>query len=271
MNLSTRAIAKPLSLLFCSALLACLAGDLSADSPHWHQPDYIINSFLSVAMQNEHGPSDGRLHKWQVPISYQIEDRTGDQQLHKRLVYQQFQHLSAITGLEIVPASSATGFNVRIIFSSEEQLYNELSRDLGLSNEALRKQISHGSVCIARFKTNQHSAIESAVVIIPVDRARAHGKLLACIVEELTQILGMPNDSTEVYPSIFNDYSFNDFLTGLDYILLKLLYSPELTTGMDTDQVRQKLQTMIQKAGVAAQLLQADRLVRQQGLETLLD
>lgn len=264
-------MAKPLSFLLCPALAACLAVNLSAASPHWQQTNYIINSFLSVAMKNEHGPSDGRLHKWQVPVRYQIEDRTGDQALHKRLVDIQFQHLSAITGLEIISASSDTDFNVRIIFSSEKQLYNELSRDLGLNNEALRKQISHGSVCIARIKTNQHSAIDNAVVIIPVDRARAHGKLLACIVEELTQILGMPNDSAEVYPSIFNDHSFNDFLTGLDYILLKLLYSPELKTGMDTNQVRQKLQTMSQKAGFAKQLLQADRLVRQQGLETLLD
>ena len=82
------------------------------------------------------------------------------------------------------------------------------------------------------------SAAARMVVIIPVDRARARGKLPACVVEELTQVLGLPNDSEKVFPSVFNDRSIDDFLTGLDVLLLKMLYDPRIKPGMDETTVR---------------------------------
>ena len=92
------------------------------------------------------------------------------------------------------------------------------------------------SVCLGQFTTTTQGAIRKATVIIPVDRARARGKLISCIVEELTQVMGLPNDSLDVYPSIFNDQSIYMLLTGLDYLLLKILYDPRLIPGMDRSQ-----------------------------------
>jgi len=64
------------------------------------------------------------------------------------------------------------------------------------------------------------------------------GLLVACIVEETTQIMGLPNDSDWVFPSIANDKSKIELLTGLDYILLKLLYSKELSPGMKANEIQ---------------------------------
>jgi hypothetical protein len=51
------------------------------------------------------------------------------------------------------------------------------------------------------FKHNKQSELISVLVIIPVDHAMSHGLLPACVIEELTQAMGLPNDSDWVIPS----------------------------------------------------------------------
>ena len=54
----------------------------------------------------------------------------------------------------------------------------------------------------------------------------------ACVVEELTQVLGLPNDSNAVQPSIFNDQSRFFELTEHDRLLVRILYDNRITPGM---------------------------------------
>ncbi len=67
---------------------------------------------------------------------------------------------------------------------------------------------------------------------------------MSCIVEELTQVMGLPNDSVKVFPSVFNDLSTDAYLSGLDYLLLKMLYDSRVKTGMDEKAARSILQTI---------------------------
>ena len=60
--------------------------------------------------------------------------------------------------------------------------------------------------------------------------------LKSCIVEETTQVMGLPNDSSDVRPSIFNDRGGLDDLSGQDVLLLRLLYDPRLKAGMTRDE-----------------------------------
>ena len=54
----------------------------------------------------------------------------------------------------------------------------------------------------------------------------------------MTQGLGLGNDSPQARPSIFNDDDEFALLTTHDEMLLKLLYDPKVTPGMDVDEVR---------------------------------
>jgi hypothetical protein len=126
-----------------------------------------------------------------------------------------------------------------------------------------RERFHREAVCLGVLSTSRRSGrITRAVVIIPVDRARARGKLPACVVEELTQVLGLPNDSEKVFPSVFNDRSIDDFLTGLDVLLLKMLYDPRIKPGMDlatTRPLAQQIATELIRAGGIVQAEQAAR------------
>ena len=242
-----------------------------AEPAHWQSPKYISDSFIEIALHNEYSTTISRLRKWQKPIYYSVEHRTGDKKLHQQIVDLHLSHLSIITGLTISPSTSTKRPNLKIIFSTELQLEQELKHDFLLENSHQVSQLTRNSICLAHFSTAADNSIESAIVIIPVDRARAHAKLLSCVVEELTQILGLPNDSDKVFPSIFNDKSHDDYLAGLDYLLLTLLYDKRLQAGLNQVQVKQKLQQIIQEPAFKQKIEQAEKTVNQQGLSQLLN
>ena len=53
----------------------------------------------------------------------------------------------------------------------------------------------------------------------------------ACLLEEMTQTLGLHNDSDLIKPSIFNNRSQPTRLNRTDKILLRALYDPRLAAG----------------------------------------
>jgi len=91
-------------------------------------------------------------------------------------------------------------------------------------------------LCFGIYSVNGGSEIKRAIIGIPTDRATSMGKLPACIVEEMTQVLGLPNDSDDISPSIFNDHSIDDALTALDRMLVRILYDPTIYVGMPRDE-----------------------------------
>jgi len=238
---------------------------------HWQSTDYIIDSFVDIALNNEYSAQASTLRKWTTPIHYQIIHRTADQTLHEKLTQTHLTHLAQITGLLITPATENMTPNLKIIFSSELSLQYELHHDFLLNNQQQVEMLARNGVCLGNFSIDANNAITQAIVIIPVDRARAHAKLLSCIVEELTQILGLPNDSDNVFPSIFNDKSTDDYLSGLDFILLKALYHPELHSGMNSQQVAKILKQLLNSNEFKQLIIHADQTAKQTGLYPLLN
>ena len=58
----------------------------------------------------------------------------------------------------------------------------------------------------------------------------------SCLQEEITQSLGLTNDSDRARPSIFNDDQEFAVVTEHDEMLLRLLYDPRLRTGMSAQE-----------------------------------
>ena len=71
----------------------------------------------------------------------------------------------------------------------------------------------------------------------------------ACVVEELTQILGLPNDSATVEASIFNDHSQYFELTKNDRMLVQVLYHPRITFAMPRQQALRLARTITLERG----------------------
>jgi hypothetical protein len=244
-------------------LVSCLiaaASPARADAPaHWKSVDYLVDSFIDIALGNEYEAKPGQLRKWTTPIRYALIHRVGDRNLHERLVATQMSHLAELSGLDIGPAATAESANFLIVLSGEALLQDDLQRYFGWKSAAQRDKFFRETVCLGVMRARRGQVVRG-VVIIPVDRARGRGKLVACVVEELTQLLGLPNDSDLVFPSIFNDRSTDEFLSPLDIVLLRMLYDPRLKTGMNAASVRplaRQIATDLIRAGGIAQAEQA--------------
>ncbi|BBP42738.1 DUF2927 domain-containing protein [Thiosulfativibrio zosterae] len=229
----------PLSLALFSGI--CQANALT----DWQDPEYIQRAFNEVALKNEYQKTDLRIVKWQVPIIYQLsyEHLQGPIPLIEEMAQVQMNHLASITNHAIKQSHLKDKPNFRIILTKDAYFKTTIEKWAGSKMGYLAKE----SNCIASFKRNQHHEIIQASVVIPVDHAMSRGLLPACIVEETTQALGLPNDSDWVNPSIANDASKLDYLTGLDYVMLKLLYDPAIKAGMSFSQSQPILKASIQK------------------------
>ena len=194
--------------------------------------DRLIRNFDLVAFHNEHSSGIARyLRKWVNPIRVYLDSRAGDAGEQRRLTKRHLRHLAKLTGHDISMVEEPADANVIAVFENEGGLSRVFQEYFPAAPEM--EALMNKSVCLGRYTTNGRSEIIRAVVIIPPDRAAARGKLLHCIIEELTQTLGLPNDSDEVAPSIFNDRSQYRDLTGHDMILVRLLYDRRLYAGME--------------------------------------
>ena len=72
--------------------------------------------------------------------------------------------------------------------------------------------------------------LERAFIV--VNSEREPRDIEHCLLEELTQSLGLPNDTDLVRPSIFSDHDRLTSLSPTDEILVRTLYSKRLQPGM---------------------------------------
>jgi len=231
-----------------------------ASSTHWQQPAFLLQSFEEVALGSEDGRAKPIVHKWLRPVKVYVDHQVGDVQLHDRMLNAHIRHLKLISGHNIQRVSSAHLANVRVLFTQEQQLY-EMA--LKYSGKPTAKQTSN-AVCLAGVRGKKSGEIVAATIYIPVDRARQRGKLVACIVEELTQVLGLPRDSDKVFPSIFNDHSTDNLLSGLDDLLLRILFDQRIQPGMDRSALRQQVPLIIKDLQSQGMIQTAEQRVRQQ-------
>lgn len=225
-----------------------------------------MRSFLEVALKNEFNTRKDHLKKWQQPIRVHMIYEYPEAEKYQHLVNKHLLHLHEITQHPVYRARSASLANLKIILTTEkrwEQVYLK-------KYDANAQQQLMTSVCMGNMRIGADNAIVGGTVVIPVDKAIRHRKLVTCVVEELTQVMGLPNDSVLVYPSIFNDKTPNDLLTGLDYLLLKLLYQPALKTNMGESQIRKIALPILQAWQARGRIASAAQTVRQGQLYSLL-
>ncbi|QXB29038.1 DUF2927 domain-containing protein [Aeromonas sp. FDAARGOS 1405] len=247
------------------ALLLLLAGHSARADERWQSDSYLTESFMAIAMEREYGEArQTRFARWQQPIRLQLVNESGDNPLQADVVKVQAAHLARITGHPISMVTAKP--NLTLIMTDYSKMKSWANRTMG-GDPSVGMALKEG-LCLANFATNAKHEISRATIIIPVDYSRAKGRFLDCVVEEFTQVMGLPNDSDKVFPSIFNDNSIDSFLTGLDYVLLKMAYHPALKAGMSSAEIRAALPIALADLRAKGEIREANRRVQQQSLKS---
>jgi len=92
------------------------------------------------------------------------------------------------------------------------------------------KQAAAAGGCYFLSWKKPESRIVKAIVVVNVERDPA--LINSCLLEELAQSLGLPNDSDAMRPSIFSDRDNLSELAPHDAILMRALYDPRMTAGL---------------------------------------
>lgn len=211
--------------------------------------DRLLRDFGIVAFGAELGQeTDGRLHKWDRPLRVYLDIRAGEPDLYRMLTTRHLDDLADLTGLPIALVAEPADANVFIVFDRDADLRasaGEHARD-GPEKDIVLRQ----AFCFGQFwYDKRNGGILRAVIGIPSDRAASEGMLPHCIVEETTQMLGLPNDADDVYPSIFNDKSILDYLGEHDRALVRLLYDPRLPVGIGQDEALARARPILREHG----------------------
>lgn len=246
--------------LFCCCWLLCLPFAHAAE--RWQNTDYLLQAFEDVALKQEYQAGDAPVKKWQQPVKVWVIHHTDHAAQHQQLLEMHLRHLAALTGHPIQLASQASEANLTVAFSHLQLWHNEIA----LLSGNLKLKPPADALCMFGMQVDRQFAIQRAWVVIPVDLAEEHRGLVSCIVEELTQAMGLPNDAENVYPSIFNDKTPEVLLTGLDALLLKMLYSPTIKPGMQKAQLRPLLQSLLLRWQADGTIANAEKAVRQSEL-----
>lgn len=200
----------------------------------------LLRNFLSIALQAEAADevdADGgiAISKWRSPIRYRL---TGAQVRDRVQVAAFSEHLSNLTGLSIREAGEVERYNMDIRFvprAFREAEMRELLNTQWLGPKVARLALNwrdfEADRCFALTTRDPRNDVTGTAHIYIKDELPLVWRE-TCIIEEMTQSLGLLNDDSRAAPSIFNDDGAYQALTTHDELLLRVLYDPRIRSGM---------------------------------------
>lgn len=214
----------------------------------------LAENFMRIALFDEYRRGSGgfvreetesNLRRWVEPVRIGIRFGASvppDRQATDRARIASFAaRLAAITGHPISVDDRAPNFFIHVVSEDEREALGPAIRatlpGLGAAEVAGITAMPRTTYCLVYALADSRSgAYTRAFAVIRSE----HPDLLrlSCLHEELTQGLGLPNDSPRARPSIFNDDEEFALLTDQDELLLRLLYSRELRPGMTAAEAR---------------------------------
>ncbi|MCA3509620.1 MAG: DUF2927 domain-containing protein [Rhodobacter sp.] len=224
----------------------------STDAPFTDR--MLADNFVRIALYDEYIRSDrglvaqpvqSRLRRWDQPVRVSVrfgDSVPADRQATDRARIASFLgRLQAISGHPIYLSEAQPNFFIYIVSEDERQALGPTIRallpGLGTADVAGITQMPRATYCLVyALSGGTGSAYTKAFAVIRAE----HPDLmrLSCLHEEITQGLGLANDSPLARPSIFNDDEEFALLTPMDELMLKMLYDPRLTPGMTEVEAR---------------------------------
>ncbi len=232
--------------------------------------DDLVRNFERVALYDEYVDVGGRflraetpalLRRWNRPVRVGVMTSRSvppEEASRDRANVAGFtRRLARLTGLDMA-VSEGADVNYLVLFmnSAEREAFAEQAAARYPSfapavMDAMRDTPLDTFCTAYAFGDPGNASVYSAVMILiraehpPLTR-------LSCVHEEMAQAMGLPNDSPDARPSLFNDSLEFALLTEHDEVLLRMLYDPRLRPGMTAAEVRPLLPAIARDA-LAAQ------------------
>jgi len=152
---------------------------------------------------------------------------------HLKYIRKHLRVLADLTGLvteDVKNTGKPANFEIKIV--PRDQLTNP--NLVAVDPKLLRRLGGQGGCYFLMWHSEMRGIIDRVVIVVNSDRIDA--RIEHCLLEEMTQSLGMPNDAGFPWTSIFSNEGFITSLTRADRIMIKTLYDPRLKPAMDREE-----------------------------------
>jgi hypothetical protein len=216
---------------FFAAAVAWVAlvpfGQAAADTARRPAVEDIVRLFETVVFGSELDPklASKVIGKWQSPVRLAIQGKPGDR--HLEFLGRHAATLSNLTGLSIALAKPGETANITVAFVPRKQMSK--IQIGGVKQDLIERLAAPGGCYFVSWQKPVGTIIGAAIV---VNTDRDNAMVNHCMLEELTQSLGFPNDTDVLRPSIFSDHDHLHEFSRPDVIVVRTLYDPRLKPGM---------------------------------------
>ncbi len=239
------------------------------DAPY--SVDDLVRNFERIALYDEYVDVGGRfvrsetpsyLRRWGGPVrvgvmtgpSVPVEEASRD----RANVAAFTNRLARLTGQDMrIGTDDEVNFLVLFMNDAEREAFaREVSaRYPGFAPSVMGalRDTPLDTFCTAYAFGDPSDPANYAAVMILIRAEHPPLTRLSCVHEEMAQAMGLPNDSPDARPSLFNDSLEFALLTEHDEILLRMLYDPRLRPGMTAAEARPILPAVARDA-INAQL-----------------
>jgi hypothetical protein len=197
----------------------------------------LISYFKEVALKIEYGSNPKRILKWNSPMKIFVEGANKRQ-------------LKAINKA-INPINSLILNDFKIEIVDNQKQCNTILYICSMDYIKENNKLFYNQFSLVDYETDGYASIvwdnciihKAYIYINPINSVEIHE---STILEEITQCIGLPNDSMKYPNSIFyenkSEEDINIFeFSPLDKDVIQLLYHPRIKAGMNTKQTENEI------------------------------
>lgn len=243
-HMSVWARARTFALALCVALAASLVGSLAASSDVGAeelppQLDDLVEHFVQVVFGQEYqgiGEAQTVLARWDkgTPVGITLQGR-------------KTQPLADMAGRRLGKITQLTGVRFRQIQPGEggpsiDLLFMRRAEMGGLqvpnTDPAIIRSLASDPTMVCFFLSWKMPPEKIVKAIVVIDVERDPVQIDSCLLEELTQVMGLPNDVKAYWTTLFNPVDMGLDYSPWDALYLRTLYGPRMMAGMRPKEVR---------------------------------
>lgn len=203
-----------------------------AKKPKYSQE--AISYFMEVALGSEYGNSEKVIAKWQDEVRLYVagEQIAPVQQEITKIIKELNALMNSASIREVGQESEAN----LILFLGDRQTYIDRYEP---------KASRYQDLGFFYIYPNEDKIFERGSLYIDTERMQANDTRFHFLREELTQSLGLMNDSMKYSESIFyQKWSLTNTFSPLDKQLIEMLYLPKIKAGMNAQEVKRILESV---------------------------
>jgi len=194
------------------------------------QLDDMVRHFAQVVFGDEYGLNTGAkvIAKWQGPVGFTVQGRATSEL--GKMLGRHLGGLAQLTGLKFKQVKPGTsGPTIDLLFLKRKEMAKIKGDNL---DSAVIKRLTDDPTMVCFFLNwkKPDDRIIKAIVVVNVERDPA--QIDSCLLEELTQVMGLPNDVEAYWPTLFKPLDMSVKWSRWDKLYIKTLYDPRLKAGM---------------------------------------